>query len=117
MKYRDLNIQTQREAPNNARTEGFALLVRAGYLTRESIPTQLGEYTLSRLRDLSNDPTFLSRLALPTVGNEEETFFAIGSGSIQVAHCLACQYTERLELARFAKAVGDQESPLPLEKV
>ncbi len=52
MNYRDLNIQTQREAPNNARTEGFAFLVRAGYLTRENVPTQLGEYALDHLRDL-----------------------------------------------------------------
>ena len=105
MKYRDLNIQTQREAPNNARTEGFAFLVRAGYLTRENIPTQLGEHALNHLRDLSNDPSFLSHLSLPTIGNDNETFFPIASGSIEVAHCPACKYTERLELARFAKTV------------
>ena len=52
MKYRDLNIQTQREAPNNARTEGFSFLVRAGYLTRENVPTQLGEHTINHLADL-----------------------------------------------------------------
>jgi prolyl-tRNA synthetase len=118
MKYRDLNIQTQREAPNNARTEGFAFLVRAGYLTRENVPTQLGEHTLAHLRALSNDSAFLSHLSLPTIGNENETFFSIGSGDIEVVHCPACKYTERLELARFAKpAEATQESPLPLEKI
>ena len=114
MKYRHLQIQTQREAPNNARTEGFAFLVRAGYLTRENVPTPLGKHMLTHLRGLSDK----SLLPLPTVGNEYETFFPIASGEIEVAHCSSCKYTERLELARFAKPVGTtRESPLPIEKV
>jgi prolyl-tRNA synthetase len=117
MKYRDLNIQTQREAPNNARTEGFSFLVRAGYLTREQVPTQLGEYTLNHLRNLSSDPSFLSQLSVPTIGNDHETFFPIASGSLEVAHCSNCKYTERIELARFAKTPLPQEDELPLEKV
>ena len=72
MKYRDLNIQTQREAPNNARTEGFSFLVRAGYLTRENMPTQLGEYTLNHLRRLSADPSFLKTISMSVIGNEDE---------------------------------------------
>ena len=82
MKYRDLNIQTQREAPNNARTEGFSFLVRAGYLTRENLPTQLGEYALGHLRQLASDPSFLfhpfeslrATLSLSTIGNDHEGF-------------------------------------------
>src|SRR4026208_1498658 len=99
MKYRDLNIQTQRDAPNNARTEGFSLLVRAGYLTRENIPTKLGEHVINYLRKLSNEPSFMSHRSLPTIGNDNETFFPITSGPIEVVHCPACKYTERLELA------------------
>lgn len=117
MKYRDLLIQTQREAPNNARTQGFAFLVRAGYLTRENVPTKLGEYALGHLRGLSNEPSFLSRLSLPTLGNDNEIFFPIASGDIEVAHCPSCKYTERLELARFKKIMLPQEEQLPLEKV
>jgi prolyl-tRNA synthetase len=119
MKYRDLNIQTQREAPNNARTEGFAFLVRAGYLTRENVATQLGEYSLNYLHNLSNKPSFLETLALPTIGNENEVFYPISSGSVEVAHCPNCKYTERLELAQFAKLVVEapREASLPLEKV
>ena len=117
MKYRDLNIQTQREAPNNARTEGFSLLVRAGYLTRENTPTQLGEVALNHLRGLSNEPSFLSQLSLPTIGSEDEIFSPITSGSVEVAHCTNCKYTERLELARFAKTPLPREDELPLEKV
>jgi prolyl-tRNA synthetase len=117
MKYRDLNIQTLREAPNNARTEGFAFLVRAGYLTRENVPTQLGHYVLDHLHTLSVDPSFLSQLSLATIGNDGETFFPIDSGSVDIAHCPSCKYTERLELARFAKAALPHEGELPREKV
>ena len=117
MKYRDLNIQTQREAPNNARTEGFSFLVRAGYLTRENVPTQLGQYALDHLGKLSKDASFLSRLSLTVLHSENEVFFPIISGSIEVAHCPDCKYTERLELAAFAKFVAIHESPLPTEKV
>ncbi|HEX5810413.1 MAG TPA: YbaK/EbsC family protein, partial [Anaerolineales bacterium] len=117
MKYRDLHIQTQREAPNNARTEGFALLVRAGYLSRENVPTQLGEYALRHLKQLSDDEAFLSRLSLPTLGNGDETFFPITSGSLDVAHCPSCNYAERLELAQFSKTPLPPEEARPLEKV
>jgi prolyl-tRNA synthetase len=118
MKYRDLHIQTQREAPNNARTEGFSFLVRAGYLTRENMPTQLGEHALEHLRHLSDEPAFLSHLSLAMLRSDEETFFPIATGSLELAHCPSCGYTDRLELARFAKhPLPQQEAQLPLEKV
>lgn len=119
MKYHDLNIQTQREAPNNARTEGFSFLVRAGYLTRENLPTKLGEYAIKHLQELANrlDDSFLSSLHLQTIGNENEIFFPLQSGPIEVIHCPSCKYTERIEIARFAKPVGAGQAPLALEKV
>ena len=119
MKYRELHIETQRQPPNNARTEGFSLLVRAGYLTRENVPTKLGEYTLDHLRELvvKLGDSFLSEIGLQTIRNGDETFFPIPFGSIEVAHCLACKYTERLEFARFKKTPLPQEEQFPLEKV
>ena len=117
MKYRDLNIQTQREAPNNARTEGFAFLVRAGYLTRENVPTQVGSYAMDHLRKLSDDPSFLSKLSLITHKSKTEVFFPIASGSIEVAYCPECKYTERLELAQFQKTAEAVEPIQPLEKI
>jgi prolyl-tRNA synthetase len=114
MKYQDLQIQTQRQAPNNARTEGFSFLVRAGYLTRENVLTKLGDHAIDHLRWLANK----SLQSLSTISNENETFFPIASGDIDVAHCTSCKYTERLELAQFAKPIGvTRESPLPIEKV
>ncbi len=119
MKYRDLQIQTQREAPNNARTEGFSFLVRAGYLTRENVLTNLGEFAVNHLRKIGNEAS----RAIPTIGNDRESFFAIPTGDIEIAHCTNCKYTERIELARFAKPVGasfdyaQDAPPLPLEKI
>jgi len=114
MKYRDLQIQTQREAPNNARTEGFAFLVRAGYVTRENALTKLGEQAIEHLRHTAGE----ALLSIPTIHNDNETYFPIASGSVEVAHCPSCNYAERLELAVFAKpAETPQASPLPLEKV
>jgi prolyl-tRNA synthetase len=117
MKYRDLHIETQRQPPNNARTEGFSFLVRGGYLTREHLLTKLGEYTLDHLRKLSTDKSFLFHLSLPTLGNDNETFTPLPSSSIQVAHCLSCKYAERLEFARFQKISLPEEELLPLEKI
>lgn len=114
MKYRELEIQTLREAPNNARTPGWSFLVRAGYFTRENTPTKLGQYALDHLRA----HTALALTYVPVIGNERETFFPIASGNIEVAHCTRCNYTERIELARFAKPIpASQEPLLPLEKV
>ena len=119
MKYRDLHIQTQREAPNNARTEGFSFLVRAGYVTRENELTPLGKYTVAHLQNLAKDSFFIFHLSsfLPTLNTADETFFPISTGSTEIIHCPACKYTERLEQARFAKSALPVEEPRPLEKV
>ena len=117
MNYRDLRIETQRQPPNNARTEGFSFLVRAGYLTRENLLTKLGEYTLDHLRKLSRDESFLFHLSLPTINTDHETYFPIQSSAINVTHCPNCKYTEKLEFARFQKIPLPQEEQLPLEKI
>jgi len=119
MKYTDLSIQTQRDAPNNARTEGFAFLVRGSYLTRDNQPTPLGEQALKNLEKLSADmgEEFFSKLNLPLLSNKEETFYPLKTGTLEVIHCPACGYTARSEFARFAKSVASTEEPLPVEKV
>jgi len=125
MKYRDLQIQTQREFPSNMRTQGFGWLIRAGYITRENELLPLGEGVLERLRALSNDSSFFlhpfeslrATLSLPIISNDTETYFPIATGSLEVANCSSCNYTARIELARFAKTALPQEEQLPLEKV
>ena len=116
MKYRDLQIQTQREFPNNARTEGFGWLVRAGYLTRENELTLLGKHAVERLtKNLPFIPH--SSSFLPTLSSSEEIFFPLPNGDINVIHCPACGYSARKELALFQKTPLPAEEPLPVEKV
>jgi len=119
MKYTDLSIQTQREAPNNARTQGFALLVRAGYLTRENQPTLLGKHALNHLETLSAKlgDSFLASLDISMISNKSETFFPLKTGGLEVIHCPVCGYTARSELASFAKSAFSTEEALPTEKV
>lgn len=117
MKYTDLHIQTQRDFPSNMRTQGFGWLVRAGYMTRENEILPLGQHAIEKLKTLSKNKSFINELALPVISNENETFFPISTGSIEVIHCPACKYTERKELALFKKTPFSQEEKLPLEKV
>ena len=119
MKYTDLSIQTQRDAPNNARTEGFAFLVRGSYLTRDNQPTPLGEQALKHLKKLSAElgDGFFSKLNIPLFSNDEETFFPLKTGALEVIHCSSCGYTARSEFARFAKSVAFTDEPLSVEKV
>jgi prolyl-tRNA synthetase len=116
MNFQDLNIQTQREAPNNARTQGFATLVRAGFLTRENDLLPLGTHALQHLEELSQSGPFLSLLSLPTIG-KGEIYFPLPTGAAGVIHCPDCGYTSRSEWATFAKKMLPPEEALPLEKV
>ncbi|MBL8091987.1 MAG: hypothetical protein JNJ43_16750, partial [Anaerolineales bacterium] len=116
MKYTDLKIQTQREFPNNMRSQGFGWHARAGYVTRENELTELGKHFISHLQNLSKDSSFIFPFSF--LSSEYETYFPLSTGSIELIHCESCKYTERLELAKFAKPVGaTRESPLPIEKV
>jgi prolyl-tRNA synthetase len=117
MKYNDLHIQTQREFPNNARTQGFGWLVRAGYLTRENQLLPLGELAVSKLKSLAKESDFLSRISLPFLHNEHETFFPLDTGSLEIIHCPLCGYTGRIELVPIQKSPFSHEEQLPIEKV
>ena len=117
MKYRDLQIQTQREFPSNMRTQGFGWLVRAGYITRENWILPLGNQTIERLKSLAGLPNFFSFLHLPTLSNQKETFYPIPTGSFEVIHCLSCGYTSKKEAAKFKKSPFSNEEQLPVEKV
>jgi prolyl-tRNA synthetase len=122
MRLSQSDIQTLREAPSNARTEGFAWLVRAGYLTRESEVTALGQGAISRLQERleagkeTTDP--FRHLNLPVIETENgHIFFAISTGKTKVFQCPKCQYAARKDLARFKKEIPTKEDAQPLEKV
>lgn len=119
MRYQELSIQTQREAPNNARTPGFAFLVRAGYMTRESELLPLGEKAVEHLQTLAHESgsAFFFHLSLPILENENESYFPVSTGSVELIHCTACTYTARSEFALFAKNVSPSEEALPAENI
>jgi prolyl-tRNA synthetase len=117
MKYRDLQIQTQREFPNNARTPGFGWLVRAGYMTRENEILPLGRQVIERLQELSARADFLIELALPVLHSQNSIFFPLNTGAGEVVHCESCNYTQRLELAQFKKTALPHGGELAVEKV
>ena len=66
MKFRDLNIQTQREAPNNARTEGFSFVFTISLATRSELHPQ---NLLLALAETYHDPKGLT-LPHPTAPAE-----------------------------------------------
>ncbi len=117
MKYRDLQIQTQREFPSNMRTEGFGWLVRAGYMTRENEILPLGKHAIEHLKSLASQSNFISLLDLPIISNQQETFFPIANGSVEVIRCSSCGYASRKEIAQSKKIPFSNEAQLPLEKV
>lgn len=117
MRYTELEIQTQREFPNNARTPGWGWLVRAGYVTRENQLLLLGERMIERLKASSADPSFIFDLSLPIRYNEQDIYFPLPSGDVEIAICPSGHYTERRELAQFKKTPMPREAELPLEKV
>ncbi len=115
MKYTDLKIQTQREFPNNMRTQGFGWLARAGYLTRENELTNLGKHFISHLQNLTNTTSFIFPFSF--LSNENQIYFPLSTGDIELIHCESCKYTERIELAKFKKESLSQEEVLPIQKV
>lgn len=117
MKYTDLKIQTQRELPNNMRTHGFGWLARAGFVTRDNELTNLGKYFISHLQNLSKDSSFVFPLSF--LSNENEIYFPLSAGDLEIIYCKSCKYTERIELAKFAKPVSENihDLPLPIEKI
>lgn len=117
MKYNELNIQTQREFPNNARTQGFGWLVRAGFMTRENQLLPLGKKMVEHLQSLSKNSALIPSLSLPFLANEKEVYFPLSTGNVEIAHCKSCGHVERLELASFKKSPLPTEKELPLEKV
>lgn len=131
MRFSQLAIQTQRDAPANARTAGFALLVRAGYLTRDGQPLELARLMLENVRKHYEtlaarfDPSpelsksFFAGLGLRVIssGEADECYFPITTGADEILVCGACGYASRRETASLHKKAFSAEAPLPVEQV
>ena len=131
MRFSQLNIQTQRDNPASARTAGFALLVRAGYLARDGQPLALAQQVLENLRkgydaltakfeasaELSK--SFLTGLGLRVIPSStaDAFFYPINAGTDEILLCTTCGYASLREIASARKQVFSAEAPLPVEQV
>ena len=120
MKYKDLNIQTQREFPNNARTQGIGWLVRAGYLTRENEILPLGQQTLANFkqRAAGAPQAFLKSIGIPTTqGIYGHLFFLLEAGREDIFICRECDYADLAETASAQNFRLQPREKLEVEKV
>jgi prolyl-tRNA synthetase len=119
MRYLDLRIETKRAAPARARSIGWALLVRGGYLTTESLVTPLGRLAIARLEESAQlIPDFLESLALPSYNSSgDELMFEIPGGDLQALRCAACGYSARREIAKSRRPVPAPEPTAPMRKI
>jgi prolyl-tRNA synthetase len=121
MRYSELNITTQRQAPARARSEGDAMLRRAGYTLSDGTLTALGHRSRTRLEELAgstNAAGFFGALGLPVIeALGGEYYYTIQAGKVEVLRCGACGYAARRALAAFRKSSPPPETPAPLEKV
>ncbi|MDW8279422.1 MAG: YbaK/EbsC family protein [Anaerolineales bacterium] len=117
MRITELALQTHRQPPAHARSDGQAFLIRAGYLSHSGEWLPLGQTALQRLKTLAeHDPKFLSHLGLPLLGTSDR-FYPIETGDTETLHCPVCGFAARLELAPIKKTVFSHEPPAPLERV
>ena len=117
MKFSQFPIQTHRENPANARSEGAALLVRAGYVSHGGELLPLGELALQRMQKLAVDPSFIFHLGLPLLSGKDEIYFPLSTGSTEILTCPLCGFASRLELASVKKAIFSSEAPAAQEKI
>jgi prolyl-tRNA synthetase len=131
MRFSQLAIQTQRYDPANARSAGFALLVRASYLTREGQPLEMGQLVHENARkhwdkmaskfDPSPDlaKAFLFGLGIRVIPSitADEFYYPIASGDEEIMLCDTCGYASHRNLAGLRKEPPRVEVALPVEKV
>lgn len=117
MKFSQFPIQTHRENPANARSEGAALLVRAGYVSHSGEILPLGQLALQRIQELAGDLSFISHLGLSLLSGKDETYFQTSIGSTELLSCPSCGFVSRLELAPVKKTVFSSEPSAAPEKI
>ncbi len=114
-------IETQRQAPARARTEGAAFLRRAGYIGSDGELSPLGRRVYARLEELSQTTAtarFFATLELPVIqADSGEFFYSIPIGPHEILQCLTCHYASRREVAHSRKEVPPSEQAEPIEKV
>ncbi len=119
MRYRELGIETRREAPARARSLGASLLGRAGYFDAAGESTALGLRALAVLREsAARVPAFFATLGVSVVDtSQQESIFPLPSGDVDMLRCSNCGYADLADAARFARPPSAEEPMRPLERV
>ena len=88
MRYTELQIETQRQAPAQARSEGAAYLRRAGYMDSSGKLTALGGRVPVRLAKLAKTMAageLFAMLALPNLHTQDDGWFSTPGGQNNLA--------------------------------
>lgn len=124
MRFTEVGITTQREAPRAARSEEEALLVRAGYLTTDRTFTVLGELCRDRIRASARQMSLAQLLKVAQVSfvaveeaGGRSYYGPSALGRTDVLHCPACGYGALPENVEVAPILAETTLPPPLEKV
>ncbi len=119
MRYKELGIETRREAPARARSQAEALLIRAGYLSGDGTLTSLGQHMVGRLpRDTVELLSRLSDAGLAVVPLESGSLaVVVPSGGDDVLRCPSCGYAEQIDLAVSRKTPFAMQPSQPTQKV
>lgn len=117
MRYNELALQTHREAPANARSEGQSWLIRAGYLSHSGQILPLGERALATIRAFVQTPADLRQIGLSLLKGAPEAYYPTPAGSHDLLYCPKCGTAARAETAQFQKAAPAPEAPAAPEKV
>ena len=124
MRFTEVGITTQREAPRAARSEEEALLVRAGYLTTDRTFTVLGELCRDLIRASARQMSLAQLLKVAQVSfvaveeaGGRSYYGPSALGRTDVLHCPACGYGALPENVEVAPILAETTLPPPLEKV
>jgi prolyl-tRNA synthetase len=118
MRFSEIHIETRREMPARARTDGERYLVRAGYVDSGGRLTRLGELAAARLQAaVSADADKWSLFGPAHATSDGKTVVESPTGDFELLRCAACGYADGLQTARQRKSAPAPEPPRPLERV
>ncbi len=118
MRYSELRIETRRELPARARTDGERYLIRAGYVDSAGTLTRLGELAGARLMSAVRAEPGRWAVVGPTVTTSAgETVVEATGGDVAILRCPHCGYADAAQSARRRLAVPAAEPMLPMQRV
>jgi prolyl-tRNA synthetase len=118
MRFHQLQIETRRERPAKARTDGEAFLIRAGYVDAQGELTELGRQSALRISQLTHQGQQLEGFGPSVLRSSDGAALVISAvGDTSILHCQNCGYVSDAGRATAKKSPETQQPPLPLERV